>query len=347
MSESAPQPGRLKRCLGWFLRHWHWLKWPAALALLGCLFYANRKSLDDLSERTLRWEFAAIAFLLCLGAILLTFVRWYLLVWAQEFDFSLKEAVQLGFLGYVSNYVAPGAVGGDLVKAAVLAGRQSSRRAVAVATIVLDRLLGLLALFIVGGGVWLLQSEEMRGGWFLTVAAVFAGGSAAGLAGLIAMLHTPLFRAGWFQRLVKLRLVGRLIGELITAVVLYQSRPRVIWASVAISLFGHLVMLSSFYFAALTVNEPGAVPDYFAHLLFMPAAELAGMIPLFPGGVGALEAMTGEFYRLAGYQRLDGVLTAVCYRVVTIVIAVLGTGYYLAGRRRVREALNADPSLEP
>ncbi|MFQ5733204.1 MAG: YbhN family protein, partial [Planctomycetaceae bacterium] len=179
---------------------------------------------------------------------------------------------------------------------------------------------------------------------FRTVAIVFAAGSAAGLIGLIAMLHTPLFQTGSFQRLAKLRFVGRMIGELIGGVALYRSRPRVIWISVLISIVGHFAMLSSFYFAAMAVNDAGDVPDYFAHLLFMPAAELAGMIPLFPGGLGALEGATGEFYRQAGFDSGDGLLTGIGYRAMTIIAAVLGTGYYLSGRRRVREALEAEPT---
>lgn len=327
---------------GFLRKHGQWLKWLFALGLLALLLYINRNTIGGLTWDSIRWESACAAFSLCSSAILLTFVRWYLLVWAQGFDFTLKDAIQLGFLGYVSNYIAPGAVGGDAVKAVMIAREQRSRRAVAVATVILDRMVGLLALFLVGGGVWLLQSEQTRTEVFQTVAAVFAAGSAVGLLGLIVVLHTSALQAGWLQRLVKLRYVGRILAEIVTAVSVYQSRARVLWLSLAISIAGHMLMLSGFYYCALAVNPPDAVPDYFAHLLFMPAAELAGMVPVVPGGVGALEGMTGQFYEWAGYVNGIGVRTGLCFRCVSIFIAALGAGYYFSARREIRRALETE-----
>jgi glycosyltransferase 2 family protein len=323
---------------GWLRRHWGWLKWCCAAALLTLLFYRYRKQIAGLELNDIRWEFAAVAVLLCGGAVLLTFTRWFLLVWAQEFDFTYRDAVRLGFFGYILNFVGPGAVGGDLVKAVVLARRQESRRAVAVATVFLDRLLGLLALFLVGGGVWALQSEATRGGIFLTCAITFNTLGSVGLIGLFLLLHTPLLRARWLQWFRTVRVVGRLIGELLDGVALYQSRPRVVWLAVAISIAGHIATLSSFYFSAIALSPTAAVPDYFAHLLFMPAAELAGMVPVVPGGLGVLEVATARLYGLAGFTGGKGFLTAVGFRVTTILIAVLGIGYYFSARQDVREA---------
>jgi hypothetical protein len=339
-AETVPPPGRLRRLAQRLGRHWGWLKWFFALGLLAWLFYKHRVQIMKLDVGDIRWEFAAVALLCCCGAVLLTFTRWYLLVWGQNFDFSYRDAVRLGFVGYIANYVMPGAVGGDLVKAVVLARRQESRRAVAVATVFLDRLLGLLALFLVGGGVWLLQSEATRGGMFLTVASVFGACSAGGILGLFLLLHTPLLRTRWVQWFRKPRFVGRMIGELLDGVALYQSRPRVIWLAVAISIAGHFGTLSSFYFAAIALSPTDAVPDYFAHLLFMPAAELAGMIPIVPGGLGVLERATEELYEQAGFPGANGFLTAIGFRVVTILVAVLGIGYYFSARQDVREAQN-------
>jgi len=319
-------------------RHWGWLKWCCALGLLTSLFLIYRDQLADLRYRDIRWEFAAAALLVCGFAVLLTFTRWFLLVWAQGFEFTYRDAIRLGFVGYVCNFIMPGAVGGDLIKAGAIAIRQRSRRSVAVATVFLDRLLGLLALFLVAAGVWLLQSETTRGGIFLTCAITFAALGAAGLIGLFLLLHTPLLRARWLQWFRTVRVVGRITGELLDGVALYQSRPRVVWLAVAISIAGHFATLSSFYFSALALSPTEAVPDYFAHLLFMPAAEMAGMIPLFPAGLGALEGATMYLYGKAGFVELNGFLTALGYRAVTILIAVMGVGYYVSSRQDVREA---------
>ena len=39
--------------------------------------------------------------------MLLTFYRWYLLVWRAGFPFTIRDAVRLGYIGYLLGYVAP------------------------------------------------------------------------------------------------------------------------------------------------------------------------------------------------------------------------------------------------
>src|SRR5205823_4926165 len=80
-----------------------------------------------------------------LVALLLTFVRWYVLVRAQDLPFTVTDSIRLGFVGFFFNNFLPGSVGGDLVKAWYIAGEQS-RRTVAVSTVLIDRVLGLWAL---------------------------------------------------------------------------------------------------------------------------------------------------------------------------------------------------------
>src|SRR5262249_13835966 len=90
-------------------------------------------------------------------SLLLTFVRWYVLVRAQGLPFKLSDALRLGMAGFFFNSFLPGAVGGDILKAMFLA-REQSRRAVAVATVVMDRVIGLWALVwivaLLGGAFW-------------------------------------------------------------------------------------------------------------------------------------------------------------------------------------------------
>ena len=84
-------------------------------------------------------------------------MRWYLLVRVIDPRFTLRAAVLLGFIGNVFNLVIPGAVGGDLIKAAYLV-RMHVKKTQAIASMVIDRIIGLLGLFILatiaGGVVW-------------------------------------------------------------------------------------------------------------------------------------------------------------------------------------------------
>lgn len=308
-------------------------------ALLGFLFYHHREGFKNLSQRRIQWGYWLLALALCGGSLILTFVRWYLLVWAQEFPFRFRDALRLSFVGYMLNYVAPGATGGDIFKAFLIAREQSTRRTVAVATVILDRLLGLLALFMVGAATSLYPTPLVQQSEFRPIVITFWSGSVIGLISVLVLMHPAVPRFRFWERLVRLPLVGRGIGELVNALLLYQSKPRVLAAAVLISLAGHFGILSCFYFGARALHPTESMPLYWSHLQFVPAAELAGVIVPLPGGTGALEEAVAFFYGMAGASRDDGFLTGIAFRVITIVWAAVGGGYYFASRREIDRAM--------
>jgi glycosyltransferase 2 family protein len=123
-----------------------------AFGLLGWTVWSNRAKLAEVRARDpdLRLFVAAVG--LYVGALLVTFLRWHRLVRALGLPFRLRDAVRLGFIGNVFNLVIPGAVGGDVIKAAFLC-REQERKTQAVASMVIDRALGLLGLFVLAGAV--------------------------------------------------------------------------------------------------------------------------------------------------------------------------------------------------
>src|SRR5438132_5726109 len=51
-----------------------------------------------------------------LAGVLLTFLRWYVLVRAQKLPFTLPDAFRLGLVGFFCGIFLPGSIGGDLAK---------------------------------------------------------------------------------------------------------------------------------------------------------------------------------------------------------------------------------------
>src|SRR5262249_4368475 len=175
---------------------WVWLKWPVAIGILAWMYYANQDNILKIAATPKIWGFAVLALILITVANLITFVRWYLLVRAQEFPFRLRDAVRYGFIGVISNYISLGSVGGDLFKAVLLARDQSSRKSVAVATVLLDRVLGLLALFMVGSVATLLPNEIPSNPKLELATALLWAGTLGGLAGLALMLFPATTKCG-------------------------------------------------------------------------------------------------------------------------------------------------------
>jgi glycosyltransferase 2 family protein len=339
-------------------QNWFWLKWFVALSLLGCLFYSTRVQLVELWVRRPNWPDLAIALLIVGASILLTFYRWYLLVWAQEFPFTVRDAMRLGIVGYACNFVMPGSAGGDIVKAGMIAAEQNSRKLVAAATVLLDRILGVLALFMVGSLATFFQPMSLLKNHVAQVyLAVLWTGAVGGIVGLAILLHPAVPRSRLMQWMVRLPKVGPTIGGLVNAVLLYQARRRVLVVAVLISIAGHFGMLSGFYFCAKAVQAGPATPGYWAHLLLVPGAEVGAVFIPVPAGLGAFEGLMAKGYQIANEAAgspvtaeaaaAAGVATTLAYRVTTIVIAIIGAPYYFMSRREIERALRAKEDSEP
>jgi uncharacterized membrane protein YbhN (UPF0104 family) len=264
----------------------------------------------------------AIAALLSLLGLLVNFYRWAVLVRAQRLPLSLGEALRLGFLGHFLSTFLPGAIGGDVVRAAFFA-RAQSRRAVAVSTVVMDRLLGLLGLFwlVAAGGAaaWALGHPAVAGGgplWFVVLTC----------AGVVAGTALPWLLLGWLPasatgrlaaRSERLPVLGSVLAEVGRAVMGYRSRPGTVAYALALSLAAHSCYVVSFWAAASMFPDPGSPPPSLAeHFVLVPVGAAVQMVVPSPGGVGAGEYSFGQLYALAGRAGAAGVLACLAYRLV-------------------------------
>ncbi len=82
---------------------------PAALFAF-LLWRVPASDYEAFWSRPKRWEFLALAQVLALSAITIGIVRWWGLVRAFGIPFEIHEALRLGFLGYLLNFVSLGSV---------------------------------------------------------------------------------------------------------------------------------------------------------------------------------------------------------------------------------------------
>src|SRR5207244_3282069 len=106
----------------------------------------------------LGWWLAAVGVLL--GAQILCTFRWHILAGALRFERSVGAMMQMLFVGMFFNLVLPTSIGGDVVRAWYLDGG-SGRRLAALATVFLDRLVGLGLLLVVAVAAVALSPLEL------------------------------------------------------------------------------------------------------------------------------------------------------------------------------------------
>lgn len=314
-----------------------------ASALLTLAIYSNRDQLRDVFSRPLDVRLFAAAFATYMLALVLTFYRWFLLVRALELPFRYRDALRLGFIGNVFNLVIPGAVGGDLVKAAFLC-REQARRTQAVASMAIDRILGLLGLFLLAGvsgaAAWGSADPDVR----RLVIVVWAA-AACGLFGLAVIFTPGLYRP--FHRLFhgrgKLEL---LFDELVIMAAAYRRRLGTVGACLALAVVGHALYVLAFYQVSRALF-PSAVPSLGAHFLMVPLALFTTAVPLPFGALGLSEQVSGRLFRLVDHP--GGAVAMMGFRVLMYASGAVGALVYFANASQMRSlrteavtALNAE-----
>ena len=342
------------------------LKYGVGLGLLAWVIHAywhipspdgEEVGLAGVFERPVRWHYFILAALIALTSVLITFVRWYHLVRAQDLPFTLPSAFRLGMIGYYLNTFLPGAVGGDIIKAAFIA-REQSRRTVAVATVIIDRVIGLCGLIwlvaLLGGFFWLsglLPYIAASASAIVILETIFLG--AAGLmAGSLAFWFALGFFsqerikgiAAWLEGIPK---IGGPLAELWRAGLLYRWRGRSVSFALGLAMIGHLGFVLVFFFAARTLTPPENTPTLQAHFLAVPVGmTIQAGIPT-PGGVGGGEFAFGKLYELLGFSLAAGVLGSLVRRSIDWILGLIGYLIYLQLKPDLKQAAASAKSEQP
>lgn len=328
-----------------WLRPWTLVKIGLSVGIVvGLLYYTrykNPQTFDDLWTQPKKWGYLALATVACSAATLLTFVRWYYLVRALEMPFHFRDAMRISFLGYLFNMAPTGIVGGDLLKAIMVARQQHGRRAQAVATVVVDRIIGLYVLFVVAAvavlAIGLQRAAEIETRWVANITLLIAATSSLGLA----MLFIPGITNGRLTRsLGRLPKIGHILASLIDAVRMYRRKVHVLANACLMSVVVHSLFTVGVYFIACGLFEQ--VLPVSTHFVVMPLSAAMGAIPL---SMGPFEIMLQFLYpRMPAPPGVvatgaQGLIVALAYRIITLVFAAVGVCYYLAARREVAEVI--------
>lgn len=317
-------------------------KYLLAVGLLALVIWRNQDGLMQVWERHVSQGepvgvgYLLAAFALYTGALLLTLVRWFFLVRALGLHISFRDAMRYGLVGVFFNTFLPGSVGGDIVKAAVLAHGQQ-RRTASVATVIMDRVIALWALVwfvaVVGGACWL-------AGWLADAAAVTVVVVAlviAGVTGAIWLLMGLLSDEGseavavWFGGW---RWAGGPLSELWRSAWMYRRQSGTVAFVMALSWVGHVGFVASFYYGvcALWSADMGPLPTFAQHFLLVPMGLVMQALIPTPGGAGGGEWGFGALYALFGGAEANGVLASLVQRVFSWVLGLAGYLVYLWAR---------------
>lgn len=313
-------------------------RWVVPIIKLGLLLailawiVANfpKNDWDRLVAQDKHWGLLVSAFLAVLAAHLITYLRWQALVAALDVPLRVVDAIRLGFLGTMLNMVSVGAIGGDLFKAIAAARMTHKRRTEVVTSVLVDRAIGLLGLVIVAAvSLFFAQDLSINLKWILGGATVL---SFIGLGGLVAIViaghRLPL------RWLTQIPWIGHSLFRIANACLVFQGKPKLVLQLLLSTLGVHILLTCSMWLISNALYE--MPPKLSQHFQAIPPAFAAAALPLTPGGLGVQEVAIDQLFREVSNipREFSGLIVATTYRVILIVIAIIGAVVYFTGSER-------------
>lgn len=208
-------------------------------------------------------------------------LRWILLLRASGIAISSRDATRLFLVSSFVGSFLPAGVGADAARAYGLA-REATSGSEALASVAVDRLLGVLSLVVMGAVGLVVWAPDGRGDWRITAAVVVVAGACVAV----------FWADQWLRWLVPAHRhegsVTRRVLRLSDAVSRYRNRRGVLVHVMAWSLVVQLLRITQAYTLALGLGM--TVPfSYF--LLFMPIGLLMLLLPISVSGFGLPQAV--------------------------------------------------------
>lgn len=323
------------------------LKIVISASIIGYLVYdavqgkGRNNVFANLVAQPKQWHILVVAWAACATATFLTFVRWWYLVRALDVPCPFRSAIRISFWGYLFNLAPLGIVGGDLVKAVMLGHEHPLDRAKAVASVLIDRVIGLYVLFLVASAAILLTGFRQIGVPNIQrICDMMLLLTIVSTVGLGIMLGPDWAEGRLIRALGRIPRIGRSLESLIQAIRMYRNKPGVLLLSSAMSVSVHCLFAIGCYLIACGL--PGNHLSLSQHFVVMP---LSAATQVFPVPMGPFELVLKYFYEtvpVAGEAIADGqgLVVALVYRLITLLIAALGIFYYFGNRREMAEVIH-------
>jgi len=266
--------------------------------------------------------------------------RWRALLAFAGVDMSVLEVWRISTEAQAGGILLPGGIGGDALRVASVVGRaprpggNRAPAAIVVASVLLDRAIGLSIIALVAAGLGIAWGGVRDGALAFVLAAIPAGV----VVGLAVLRRAPVDRIEW---LVQGRL-GRVVAPMLQYV-RDPRAPRAIARAVSLSV---AVAMVQFAVVRGLVFALGAEPSAEKWVYVGGAmAFIVAAIPALPGGWGTADAAWIFFLGLAGLAGGTALAVSLLLRLFWYTSAIVGAVLYVARPRTTREGV--EPAGQP
>ena len=244
---------------------------------------------------TLVWLANPYLLILCVLIFPVTFLittyRWHELLKALDIHIGLARTFVLNMVGAFYNTFMPGSTGGDLLKA-YYASKHTTHRTRAVLSVIIDRVIGLIALIILGGVMaaiqyWRSMSFDDPAARACRRVAIGSAFIMLALIGGMLVFFTPALRRLFGVDYILSRLpMQKQVQHAIQVMRIYKRRPALVIGSLIVTFPVHITVVISALLAGKAMGLP--LPSLY-YFVVVPVVVLVGAIPISPQGAGVME----------------------------------------------------------
>ncbi|MFH1222766.1 MAG: lysylphosphatidylglycerol synthase transmembrane domain-containing protein [Pseudomonadota bacterium] len=311
------------------------LKFAIAGGLIYYMISSGQLNIAAVYEAKNNYLLITLAFVMIFASALINFYRWDLLLKGQDIHLKAKDVISLCFIGLFFTTMLPGAVGGDIVKSVYITRKTHGRKTAAVTTILLDRLIGAVALIVIATVGLLLhykvfsQQPALRT-LGITIVLVLVGI----VAFTLLMLSRRVNRNRKWQALLKNLPLSTIIIKVYEAFHAYRNKHKYLTWALLVSFVTHGLNILAFYTITRALNFDSL--NIYAYLFIVPVGLITTAIPLAPAGIGIGQAAFLKLFEWTlGIKTTVGADAITIMQGLSIIIFMIGGIFYLTYKKDI------------
>ncbi|MEM7346274.1 MAG: lysylphosphatidylglycerol synthase transmembrane domain-containing protein [Chloroflexota bacterium] len=333
------------------------LKVVISVGLLAYLFY---RFLSDPEDRmvlldtllTANYWYLLVALIFFMIAVVTNAIKWYILLRAQGIPVPLSALTNYTFVGFFFNNFLPANVGGDVMRGFGLA-RYTERSAEAAVSVIVDRIIGLMAFMFTAVVSALLAVNFVPAKQAADNASLVAALQQIQMVAIVGMI---VMVAG-FMVILSERL-RQLVGQLFDWKFLQPLKPLYENLSNAFGAYRHqysallwafvvgiiTVLLTGLVDIAIVAGLSGNIAPIYIFLL-NPIIAIALIAPISIGGLGTGSLLYVYFYGLVGVEPTLAFALSLIKQLVVYLGSLPGGWLWLqnSNKRRLRQVTEEEP----
>lgn len=320
------------------------LRLVAGVGIVAYLFVKmDMQGLQEVLRGSLnQWPWLLCGLSVCFICLSIGVIRWKIILDGRGLHMSWGRVFSVFFVGQFFNAFMFGSTGGDVARAFYAAQETHHKKTEAVATVLIDRTIGLVLLDFIALVMIIGRAGFYINHWVTHVPALLM----LGMNLLTAIVLVILFNIHHFQhwtllrRIMNHRIVGPIIKRTLISVFLYRRKKGVLLKTCVLSLVIHLLTIVEFYCLGRSFQiHLGLI----AYLTVIPMILAIAALPITPGSLGIREGLVVALFGALGIGITQSLPLSLMFYLISVIWSLFGgiifLGYSASTGRTAHEEL--------